>query len=87
MSISLRKAINDKCSNCTYDPFSGLGNWRQQVEACTVKTCPLWPVRPVSKPRKRDLAAENDSEAASDPETGCFDELNGRGATGVAAHD
>lgn len=46
---SLRKAINDKCKDCTYDDMSGLGTWRQQVEGCTVKVCALWPVRPVSR--------------------------------------
>jgi hypothetical protein len=28
-----------------------------------------------------------DSEAASDPKKGCFDGLDGQGATGVAAHE
>lgn len=45
---SLRQAINDKCRECLYDPFSGAGTWRQQVETCTVQSCPLWPHRPVS---------------------------------------
>ena len=48
--ISLRKAINDCCKDCTYDELSGLGTWRQQTEACLVITCPLHPVRPKSKP-------------------------------------
>ncbi len=48
MAISLRKAINEKCKDCTYDEYSGLGNWRQQTTLCTVKLCPLWPVRPIS---------------------------------------
>ncbi len=56
--MSLRKAINDKCRDCSYDPY-GKGNWRQQVTACTVTTCPLWPVRPVSKPKK---STENSDE-------------------------
>lgn len=47
---SLRKAVNDHCKGCIYDPLSGLGTWRQQVEKCTVITCPLYPVRPISKP-------------------------------------
>ena len=53
MAESLRKAINDKCKECIYDdsPGSG-GTWRQQVEACTSYKCPLYPVRPVSKPTK-----------------------------------
>lgn len=47
---SLRAAINAKCRDCIYDPQAGLGNWRQQVTGCTVTDCPLYPVRPVSKP-------------------------------------
>jgi hypothetical protein len=46
--MSLRKAINDKCRDCIYDPLSGLGTWRQQVEGCTSVRCPLYPVRPKS---------------------------------------
>lgn len=46
--MSLRKAINDKCKDCIYDPESGLGTWRQQVEACGVVACPLHPYRPKS---------------------------------------
>lgn len=55
MKLSLRKAINDMCKSCIYDEF-GQGNWRQQVTACTVTTCPLYPVRPVSKPRPEKTA-------------------------------
>jgi hypothetical protein len=46
--MSLRKAINDKCIECIYDPIGGPGTWRQQVEECTSKSCPLFPVRPLS---------------------------------------
>lgn len=49
MAASLRTAINEKCKDCIYDPQSGLGHWRQQVEGCTVKACPLFEVRPRSK--------------------------------------
>lgn len=84
MSISLRNSINGKCRDCVYDPLSGLGNWRQQVEACPAKTCSLWPVRPVSKPDYRTRTGKTDSEAASDPEKGCIGEEDGGGATGVA---
>ena len=45
--VSLRKAINDKCKDCIYDNLD-VGTWRQQVEACTVNGCPLYPARPVS---------------------------------------
>jgi hypothetical protein len=46
--MSMREAINAKCRDCAYDPVSGLGTWRQQTEACTIKTCSLWPYRPKS---------------------------------------
>jgi len=50
--MSLRQAINKKCRDCIYDECSGLGSWRQQVTACTVTSCPLYAVRPVSKSLK-----------------------------------
>lgn len=46
--MSLRKAINAKCKECIFDPFSGAGKWREQVEACTSTKCPLFNVRPKS---------------------------------------
>jgi len=42
---SLKKAIEEKCKDCTYDQCAP-GTWREQVELCTVKACPLWQVRP-----------------------------------------
>jgi hypothetical protein len=50
--MSMRKAINEKCKDCIYDPKSGGGTWRQQVEACTITTCSLWPMRPKAKPNR-----------------------------------
>lgn len=44
---SLKKAIEAKCKDCTYDQFAP-GTWREQVEECTVRRCPLWEVRPIS---------------------------------------
>jgi len=44
---SLKKAVEAKCKDCTYDPKAG-GSWREQVEACTVRSCALWEVRPIS---------------------------------------
>src|SRR5277367_5495873 len=44
--MSLRRAINDKCKDCIYDPQSGGGTWREQVAQCSCISCPLWPVRP-----------------------------------------
>ena len=44
---SLRAAINAYCRDCIYDPLDR-GNWRQQVTACEIPDCPLYPVRPRS---------------------------------------
>ena len=44
--MNLRAAIDAKCKDCTYDPRSGGGTWREQVAQCSVIACPLWPVRP-----------------------------------------
>ena len=50
---SLRSAINAYCFSCGYDPLDkGSGNWRIQVMNCTVTKCELYPVRPISKPKK-----------------------------------
>jgi len=46
--MSLRKVINAKCKDCIYDNLAA-GTWRQQVELCSVYSCPIWPVRPVSR--------------------------------------
>ena len=54
---SLRKAINDKCRECIYDPYAK-GAWREQVEACTSPVCPLFPVRPMSLRRKANGSSE-----------------------------
>jgi len=43
--MSLRKAINLKCKNCTYDNKAP-GTWRQQVTLCGARNCPLYDVRP-----------------------------------------
>lgn len=44
--MSLRKAVNDKCKECIYDPRSP-GTWLKQVEDCTSRLCPLYSVRPL----------------------------------------
>ena len=43
---SLRQAINAQCYDCIYDR-SDLGTWRQQVESCPSKNCPLYWHRPL----------------------------------------
>lgn len=45
--LSRAKAVNQHCKDCIYDPSNG-GNWRQQVEACSVTSCALYPIRPIS---------------------------------------
>ena len=44
-----RGKINAKCIECIFDPIGGGGSWRQQVEACTSKTCPLYTIRPIAQ--------------------------------------
>lgn len=55
MAHSLRKLINEKCKDCSYDPLDK-GTWKAQVEDCRVTKCPLYPVRPVS--RKKEIPAK-----------------------------
>jgi hypothetical protein len=64
---SLRSAINAMCRYCLYDRISGPGSWRQQIEACTAKTCPLYNVRP--RPAPTTARALN---ALENPENGHF---------------
>lgn len=44
---SLKKAIEQKCKDCTYDQAAP-GTWREQVELCRVTSCALHPVRPMT---------------------------------------
>jgi len=44
---SLKKCIEAKCKDCTYDPLDK-GTWRDQTERCNIQSCPLWPVRPMT---------------------------------------
>jgi hypothetical protein len=50
----LRGKVNAKCIDCIFDPHGGGGSWRQQVEACTSTTCPLYEVRPTSSTETGD---------------------------------
>lgn len=45
--MSLRKAINAKCRQCTYDPLD-LGTAAQQIAVCIDSACPLHSVRPIT---------------------------------------
>ncbi len=50
MNLHTRKqAIEHKCKECIYDPFPGNGTWREQVEACTSRNCPLYQFRPLTQ--------------------------------------
>ena len=60
---TLRDRINAHCKGCIYDANSGLGTWRQQVEGCTVKSCELYPVRPVSGGHGADWKPSEQPEA------------------------
>ena len=51
--MSLRKAINEKCKDCIYDPIGANGTWLKQVADCIAFTCPLHTVRPT--PRDRSI--------------------------------
>jgi hypothetical protein len=44
---SLKKCIEQKCKDCSYDPLD-VGTWRDQAEKCNVRNCALWPVRPMT---------------------------------------
>jgi len=56
----MRAAINAHCRDCLYDSAER-GTWRQQVEACSITGCALWPFRPrAARPRQ-----ERDGEEAA----------------------
>lgn len=59
---SLKKCIEAKCKDCTYDPMAP-GTWREQVEQCTVQLCALWPVRPMTV---ATINLQRKNKAASD---------------------
>ena len=48
--MSLRKAVNAKCRQCTYDPFD-VGTAAQQIAVCIDSDCPLHSVRPITTKR------------------------------------
>lgn len=44
----LRRAIDQHCKQCVYDPKE-TGTWREQVTLCAVESCKLHPVRPLAE--------------------------------------
>jgi hypothetical protein len=48
---SRAQAINAKCRECIYDPYSA-GTWREQTSACASSNCALHAFRPLSRTAK-----------------------------------
>ncbi len=71
--MSLRSAVNRKCKECLYDSGER-GGWRQQIEACTSSSCPLFNVRP--KPFHLLSRDTNRPETSESP---CIPKKNDRG--------
>lgn len=44
---SLRAAINAHCRDC--GACDAGANWREHVSCCVTLSCPIWPVRPLSR--------------------------------------
>ncbi len=49
--MSLRKSINEMCTQCIYDKYQE-GGKLQQIAKCTATSCPLFKVRPRPKRTK-----------------------------------
>mgnify|MGYP001025514568 FL=1 len=50
---SKAKAINEFCKWCIYDA-EDRGTWREQVQNCNSKECPLFNFRPLTVGAKRE---------------------------------
>jgi len=57
--VTRQDAIDAKCRDCIYDPYSK-GNWKQQVHGCQIVTCALWPYRPRSRAPLSDAELQED---------------------------
>jgi len=57
VKTSPKRAIANHCKDCTYD-YHCSGNWREQVEACSITQCDLYDHRPLTAKTKR-LQREN----------------------------
>jgi hypothetical protein len=74
-SKGLRSRVDSNCVNCIYVELEP-GTWRQQVELCTVSSCPLWDVRAQSRAKPLKTAESQFSRivgqphATSQPRTG-----------------
>ena len=63
--MTRQEAIDAKCKECIFDPLDE-GTWRQQVQACEIKSCALYPYRPKPYGKPLDQAVQVDSEATGD---------------------
>ena len=55
----LRGKVDAHCISCVYDE-ANKGTWRQQIEWCTVTTCPLYSVRKMTlKAPLNDVPRDN----------------------------
>ena len=59
--MTRQEAIDAKCVECIFDPLED-GTWRQQVQACEINSCALYPYRPKPYGKPRDQAVQADSE-------------------------
>jgi hypothetical protein len=50
--FTMRQAIDLNCKDCIYDD-QDVGNWRQQVTACTITDCPFHDHRPISRGERK----------------------------------
>ncbi len=62
-TMTRQESINAFCRQCIYDPYGGRGTWREQVAACTARTCPLYAYRPLPDYSGRASATEQDQAA------------------------
>ena len=54
---SMRKAIDQFCRECNYDPLDH-GTWRAQIESCQMSACPLYGFRPLTEDSTKKRAKQ-----------------------------
>lgn len=63
--MSMKRAIENMCFQCIYDPLSN-GSKHKQVEDCTSPDCALFDYRPVSGALKEQRKQERIAEMTDD---------------------
>jgi hypothetical protein len=85
--VTRGQAIAAKCRDCAGDS-ADLGNWKQQVTACSVESCPLYPFRPVSsKPLPDALMQAWGIEVQPSTTSGTYIAKNDRTASELGLND